>query len=320
MASLKTLAIAAGAGLASALLFAVFARGGALAIFVMVAAPLPVMIAALGFAQATGLMAAAVASCVVAVLLGPLPGVFFGVLIAFPAWWLAYLVLLARPNPTVALPSGAPALVWYPLGRVVTLGALLMAAVVLALGTATVLHYGGYAATVRAVTAHLKAALADVEAERPMADQAGTVASLMPPIMAGLTFFMLMLDLWLAGRVVQGSGLLSRPWPALPENLRLPRTAAVLLILAGVVAALGGVVGVASGVVAAPLSVAFMLQGLAAAHALTRGLAARRLILCAVYFVVLSLVPSALALAVLGLVDCLLPLRRREAVTPSPSK
>jgi hypothetical protein len=317
MASFRTLAIAAGAGLASALLFAASARGGPAALLVIAATPLPVMIAALGFSQSSGLVAAAVASAVVAVLLGPLAGAFFGVLITFPAWWLAYLVLLARPAASPA--AGPPTLVWYPVGRIVVWGALLMAAVVLAFGAATLLHYGGYHATVAALAAHLKAALADVEAERSLADQAGIAASLMPPILAGLLFFMLMVDLWLAGRVVQGSGLLTRPWPALPENLRLPRAAAILLIAAAVAGLVGGVVGVASGVVAAPLGVAFMLQGLAAAHALTRGLAARRLILCAVYFVVLSLVPSAMALAVLGLVDCLLPLRRREVATSSPN-
>lgn len=317
MASLRTLAIAAGAGLASALLFAAFAKGGALAVLAMVAAPLPVMIAALGFTQSSGLIAAAIASCVAAVLLGPITGVLFGLLIAFPAWWLAYLLLLARPAP--AAPAAAPVLVWYPLGRVVTLGALLMAAVVLAFGAATVLRYGGYDATVAALTAHIKAELATVEAQGALADQASLAAGVMPSILAGMTFFVLMLDLWLAARVVQGSGLLTRPWPALPENLRLPRGAAVALIGALLAILVGGLVGVASGVVAAPLGVAFMLQGLAAAHALTRGLAARRLILCVVYFVVLSLVPSALALTVLGLVDCLLPLRRREAATPSPS-
>jgi hypothetical protein len=64
-----------------------------------------------------------------------------------------------------------------------------------------------------------------------------------------------------------------------------------------------------------------MLQGLGAAHALTRGLAARRLILFAIYFITLSVIPSLLALAVLGVIDCLLPLRQKHRPsTPSPTK
>ncbi len=317
MASLKTLGIAIGAGLASALLFAASAKGGALALVIACVTPLPIMIAALGFAQATGLMAAAVSSLVVGALLGLLPGVFFGVLIGFPAWWLAYLSLLARP--VVRTAPGGSGLAWYPVGGVVAWAALLAAAIVLAFGAATVWHYGGYQQTITSLSADIRAALAAAEAERSIADPAGIVVRLMPPLLAGFTFLALSVNLWLAARVVQGSGLLSRPWPSLPENLRLQRVAAFVLVGAGLVAFFGGIVGVASGVIVVPLSLAFVLQGLGAAHALTRGLAARRLILTVIYFVTLSLTPSLLALVVLGVVDCLTPLRRQQALPPSPS-
>lgn len=315
MASLRTLGIAAGAGLASALLFAASAKGGALALVIAAVTPLPVMIAALGFAQATGLVAAAVASLVTAALLGPLSGALFGVLIAFPAWWLAYLSLLARPAPP-GTPATVP-LAWYPIGRVAAWAALLTAALFLAFGAATLLHYGGYGKALTSIAAEMRAAMIVTEAERSFADQAGLMVRLVPLVLAGLTFLALTVNLWLAARVVQGSGLLARPWPPLPENLRLPRPTASILIAAGVASFVGGPVGVAAGIVFAPLSLAFVMQGLGTAHALTRGLAARRAILCGIYLVTLSLAPSLLALLVLGLVDCLTPLRRPRAVPPS---
>lgn len=318
MASWKTFCIAIGAGLAAALLFAASAKGGALALLIVCVSPLPIMIATLGFAQSTGLVAAAVASLVVGVLLGPLPGGFFAALIAFPGWWLPYLSLLGRPAPTTGAPS-KPVMTWYPIGHVVAWTAVLTAAVFLAMGAVTVLHYGGYEKAIAALSSEMTRALAASQAASVVTDQAAIMVRLTPLVLAGVTFLALTVNLWLAARVVQGSGLLSRPWPSLPEHLRLPRGMALVLIAAGLVLFLGGVIGLASGILFTPLSLAFVLQGLGAAHALTRGLAARRFILLAVYLVSLSLTPSLLALAVLGLVDCLTPLRRRRAVPPSPS-
>lgn len=317
MASFRTLGIATGAGLAAALLFAASAKGGALALVIVCATPLPIMIATLGFAQSSGLVAAAVGSVVVGALLGPLTGGFFAALVAFPSWWLPYLSLLGRQAPVTST-TPQPAMTWYPVGHVVAWTAALTAAVFLAMGAVTVLHYGGYEKALTALASDMAKALAASEAAS-VANQAAIMVRLTPLVLAALTFLALCTNLWVAARVVQGSGLLVRPWPSLPEHLRLPRGMALLLIVAGLALFLGGVIGLASGIVFTPLSLAFMLQGLGAAHALTRGLAARRLILLAVYLVSLSLTPSLLALAVLGLVDCLTPLRRRKAVPPSPS-
>ena len=321
----RTFGIAAGAGLASALLFAASAKGAGPALVIAYVTPLPIMIAALGFGQATGLMAAGIASCAIAGVLGLLPGVFFGILLGFPSWWLAYLVLLARPVIIHAQgigPDLSAPMLWYPIGRIVVWGAGLVAAVVLALGSATVVHFGSYVSAVHALSSRLATILGGSPSDGlPIGESAAAIVQLLPSLMAGSAFLMLMVNLWLAARVVQRSGLLSRPWPPLPENLRLPRIAAACLIGCGLIATAGGATSVASGVIVAPLSVAFMLQGLGAAHALTRGLAARRLILFAIYFITLSVIPSLLALAVLGVIDCLLPLRQKHRPsTPSPTK
>ena len=63
--------------------------------------------------------------------------------------------------------------------------------------------------------------------------------------------------------------------------------------------------------VAAVIAMAFLLEGLATAHDLTRPVVVRRLLLGSLYFVMLVYPPwPLLAVAVLGCVDCLFPLRR----------
>src|SRR5215831_17052291 len=122
-----------GAGAAAAMLFASVVSGSIAAIVLFYLAPLPILIAALGFSQLAGLIAAATATAVIVVLSGV---VFIAVpVIAFGAWWLGYLALLARP----AANGGGSALEWYPVGRLVlwaaVLGTLVVAAAVPHFGT-----------------------------------------------------------------------------------------------------------------------------------------------------------------------------------------
>src|SRR5262249_37881726 len=79
-------------------------------------APLPILIAALGWSHVAGLIAAASATAVVVAL----SGVFFIAVpvIAFGAWWLGYLALLARP----ATNAGGAAPDWCPAARLVLWG------------------------------------------------------------------------------------------------------------------------------------------------------------------------------------------------------
>src|SRR5260370_23942849 len=102
-----------GAGAAAALLFASVVSGSIAAIFLFYLAPLPILIAALGWSHMAGLVAAASATAIVGVLSG---GFFVAVaVISFGAWGLGYLTLLAQP----ATNGGGPQLEWYPIGRLV---------------------------------------------------------------------------------------------------------------------------------------------------------------------------------------------------------
>src|SRR5215470_12034081 len=113
--------IGIGAGAAAALLFASVISG----------APLPIMIAGLGWSHWAALIAASVGSISLGLALGTV--FFFGFLAdaGIPAWWLGYLVMLARPLTAADNGHEQQPLEWYPIGRIVMWAAILAAMVVI---------------------------------------------------------------------------------------------------------------------------------------------------------------------------------------------
>src|ERR1019366_3166934 len=121
MIAVVLIAIAAGA--ASALMFASIVSGALISLLLFYLAPLPLMVAALGW----GPLAATIGGIAAASGLGAIFGlpycIAFVVTVALPAWWLGHLGLLGRPldHDTTAGNGGtpvAPVLEWYPVGRV----------------------------------------------------------------------------------------------------------------------------------------------------------------------------------------------------------
>jgi hypothetical protein len=290
-----------GAGAAAALLFASVVSGSLAAVFLFYLAPLPIMIAALRWSHIAGLIAAASATAAVAVL----SGVFFVAVpvIAFGAWWLGYLALLARP----AVNGGGGALEWYPVGRLVlwaaVLGTLIVAAAVPNFGTDQ---------------ESLQAALRKTY-ERILRDQAliDVLVVAVPPAAAVFSTVTNVFNLWLAARAVKISGRLKRPWPDLAA-LTLPPSSSALLAAAIAGSFLPDLPGVLAGVLAASLLMAFAILGFAVLHAITRGMRARIVMLTALYAAAIVLGWPVLAMAVLGLAEILLNIRSRVARKRGP--
>jgi hypothetical protein len=290
-----------GAGAAAALLFASVVSESLAAVFLFYLAPLPIMIAALGWSHIAGLIAAASATAAVAVL----SGVFFVAVpvIAFGAWWLGYLALLARP----AVNGGGGALEWYPVGRLVlwaaVLGTLIVAAAVPNFGTDQ---------------ESLQAALRKTY-ERILRDQAliDVLVVAVPPAAAVFSTVTNVFNLWLAARAVKISGRLKRPWPDLTA-LTLPPSSSALLAAAIAGSFLPDLAGVLAGVLAASLLMAFAILGFAVLHAITRGMRARIVMLTALYAAAIVLGWPVLAMAVLGLAEILLNIRSRVARKRGP--
>ncbi|MGI8525092.1 MAG: hypothetical protein ACR2K5_02780, partial [Pseudolabrys sp.] len=103
--------IGIGAGAVAALLFASIATGSLLSIFLFYLAPLPIMIAVLGWTHWAGVIAVLGAAMALASMFGSVFLLAFAASTGLPAWWLGYLTMLARP----ATPDAAPTtLEWYP--------------------------------------------------------------------------------------------------------------------------------------------------------------------------------------------------------------
>ena len=290
-----------GAGAAAALLFASVVSGSLAAVFLFYLAPLPIMIAALGWSHMAGLIAAASATALVAIL----SGVFLIAVpvIAFGAWWLGYLALLARP----ATNGGGGALEWYPVGRLVlwaaVIGTLIVAAAVPNFGTDQ---------------ESLQVALRKTY-ERILRDPAliDVLVVAVPPAAAVFSTITNVFNLWLAARVVKISGRLKRPWPDLAA-LALPASSSALLAAAIAGSFLPDLPGLLSGVFAASLLMAFAILGFAVLHAITRGMRARIVMLTGLYAAAMVLGWPVLAMAFVGLAEAILNIRSRVARKRGP--
>ncbi len=305
---IKLLGIALGAGVTSAVLFAVARTGSPAALVLAYLAPLPIMIAGLGFTHAVGGAAALIGGGAIGIAMGPVAGLLFLAALGLPAWHLSRLSLLGRPADARA--AVAPEAGWYPVPKLLLNLAAVAAAPVLAIGAALVWKIGGYERTVSLLATRLATLLSreSIPETLPFAD----LVRIAPVAMAASSVSMLAVNLWLAARSVQLSSLLIRPWPNLPDALRLPRPAVAVFAAFGAASLLPDPYGVAAAVLAAALGILFVFEGLAAAHVLTRGLSARIVTLTAIYLATALLMPwPLLALALLGCIDCLVPGLRR---------
>jgi len=290
-----------GAGAAASLLFASVASGSLAAIVLFYLAPLPILIAALGWSHWAGLIAATVVALVIGFLSGfSFMSVF---VITFGAWWLGYLALLARP----ATNGGGEALEWYPVGRLVVWAAILGSLVV----AAAIPNFGTDLAS-------LEAGLRRIYG-RILPDQSMVEALIwaVPPAAAIFSTVISVINLYLAARAVKVSGRLTRPWPDLPA-LTLPGSALGCLLAAVAGTVLPDLLGVFSRILAGGLLMAFALLGYAVLHAITRGMPSRFFLLAGVYVASFVIVWLLLAVALLGAAEVLFSLRARVAHKRGP--
>lgn len=313
--------IGIGAGAAAALLFASIASGSLLSIFLFYLAPLPIMIAVLGWTHWAGAIAAVGAAAALASMFGSVFLLAFTASTALPAWWLGYLAMLARAPAPNTTPGAAPAaLEWYPPGRLVLWASALATAVVIV----AIFNFGTDMESYRAGINDALDRLIQVQNADGTVQPRGAQSPLfnflvaaIPPAAAVLATITNVVNLWLAGRIVKFSGLLRRPWPDLPA-MSFPRIAAAALAAAVVVCFIGGIFGTVGSAVAAAVLMAFGVLGFAVLHTLTRGMNGRTFSLGGVYAAVIVFGWPVLALCLLGLAETLFGVRSRFAQRRGP--
>jgi hypothetical protein len=301
------ISIALAAGLASALMFASITSGAPISLLLINLAPLPLMVVGVVWGPLSAAVGGIVATTVIAALFGlPYSGMF-AVVNALPAWWLAHLVLLARPLPKdAAVPHPDDTLEWYPVGGIL-LWIVVFATIITAI---TLLMMGTDAAAIQNT---LRRGWDDLLASAGLALSDSTLDALVmiAPIGAEMAAVaMLTLNLWLAAKIAATSGRLHRPWPDL-KNTALPTMTIAALFAAIVCCFSGGLPGILAQVVTAGLSIAYAVTGFAVLHTLTLAMKSRALWLGCAYAVVAGFAWALLAVALLGLADAVFGLRER---------
>lgn len=312
--------IGIGAGAAAALLFASVTSGVWLSIPLFYLAPLPIMIAGLGWSHWVAVIAALAGALGLGAVFGTVFLFAFAAGAGIPAWWLGYLAMLARPV-TAGNGSGdsAASYEWYPPGRLVIWAAALGALVVIV----AIPNFGVDADSFRAGLRGALNSILGVNSGTPTKAGGGTerlieiLVNAIPPAAAVLATVTNLLNLWLAARVVKFSGRLARPWPQL-SSMSFPPLVAAALAVAIALSFLDGMLGIVGGIGAASLLLAYGVLGFAVLHAITQGMSARPFVLSITYAGVLLLGWPMLALCVLGLVDTTIGLRARISAKRGP--
>src|SRR5436190_1348052 len=298
---LQVIFIGLAAGVAAALLFASVSSGALAAVFLFYLAPLPILIAALGWSHVAGLIAAASATAIVAIFSGAF--LVAVAVISFGAWWLGYLSLLARPMSN----GGGAALQWYPIGRLVLWAGVIGTVVVLA----AIPNFG---TDQESLQAGLRKTSGRIVRDQSTIELLVVAVPLAAAMFSTLTN---LLNLWLAARVVKISGRLARPWTDL-SALTIPRAAPVLLAITMAASLLPNLLGTVSGAGAASLVMVYAVLGLAVLHSITRGMGHRALALTGVYAAALVLAWPLLLISPVGLAETVFNIRVRIARRRGP--
>lgn len=315
------LAIAVAAGCASGLMFASIISGALISLLLFYLAPLPLMVAALGWGPASALIGAVAAGAGLGAAFGFTYFVAFIVTVGLPAFWLGHLTLLAKPAMIAAdglngSAAPVPVLEWYPPGRL-----LLWVCVFASLITMSALFTLGTDA--ESITAALRRGLARIIGARDGAPNTDSdraldmVAQVAPAAATLVAMLTLTLNLWLSGRIVAMSGRLRRPWPDL-SSIELPHLAILALAIALALSFASGLIAMLAQIASSALLVAYMFVGFAVLHVAAQASSGRWWWLMAAYGAVLIFGWPSLVVAMLGLLDGAFGLRRRFSNRAKP--
>jgi hypothetical protein len=311
---IANIAIAIAAGCASALMYASVISRVRVSLALLYLAPLPLMVASIGWGPLAGAIGGIAAACGIALLFGLPYAISYVLMAALPAWWLGHLIMLGRPVANAA-PAGngaapaAPAMEWYPTGRLLLwiagFGFITTLAALLPLGT----DAAEVAATMReGLLAALKAR--GLEASADMARVVNLLVAAVPAFMVMGIMKMLIVNLWLAGKIAATSGRLNRSWPDI-RGTTLPPMTMVALCVALAFSFSGGLLALVAQIASSALLMAYALTGFAVLHTLTLAAPGRAVWLGITYVVMLTLLWPIIVMVVLGLADAIFGFRER---------
>ncbi|SOC39792.1 hypothetical protein SAMN05892877_106195 [Rhizobium subbaraonis] len=317
MQNLNWTSIATGlvAGVTAALLSLSANVQSTLAIFFFAGSALPILIAGLGWGNASALTAVIAGGAVAAAMASSHFALLIVIITLIPAGWLSNLANLARPATEIGGPEDA--LAWYPLSNIVTHLAVMVTLGMIAVGM--IIGYSGELAS-QMVDLMLMA----LKEQEPLYNpDPATIAQMkaifglaLPLVQGALWVILLFAAFYIASAIVRLSGKGLRPREDMPTSLRMHRNA-IFIFLAGLVLCfLGGTPAIIGALVCGTFGAGFVLSGFAILHQRTRGKAWRLAALWLAYASVVLFALPVLFILILGLTDT----RRTIALTPAADK
>jgi Predicted membrane protein (DUF2232) len=300
---LGSAAVAVACGLAAACLYLAVVLSSPGAMILVYMTQLPLFLAGLWLGAGAAALAGLAASLVLLAASDVLAAAIFAALNAVPVVLLVRQALLARRREDGAL-------MWYPPGL---LTAWLTGLALVGIAGAFALLGGpdGLQTALQGVVGHALDRLAGQSL--PQRDEiAGTLAMVIPGVVAASWMVMALINGALAQGVLARFGANWRPSPDLAA-LGLPLWIPIALVLAMAAIAIGGPVRFVGINIAIALSVPLCLAGLAVMHAAARRLAHPAMALVVFYTLAGLFGWPLVAIAVLGLFENWLGLRRRLA-------
>ncbi len=298
-------------GVAAAVIFAVVVRGGLGGILLAHLAPLTIMIVGLAFGLIHGATSAILASVILSLWLNPVIGMAYALLIAAPAWTAVYAASGAPRGGRDLLTSNLPG--WAALAPAV----FLATAIIFWLIVASVI-FGSLDEALNPIRARAFILLDLMVKERDLGDKidpttlSASVARAVPAFLAGYGLLIHVVNLWLAARIAQASKLLSRPWPDIAKEFRVPKAVGGLFLGGIALSFFDGPAGPIGMVLATTTGLLLAFQGLAVAHIFLRGSRSSALVLAIIYFTLGFLGWPILIFAALGLADLIFNYRARK--------
>lgn len=306
----QTILISIGAGLLSALLFGSVLAGAFAALLLPLFAQLPLQIASLTFGPRSGVIAALAAAIAIVVAAGLIEiSVPYALNVAVPAVIASYLVALRNTDLEEANIAA-----WFPMGRVLSTVAVTSVVCVILIG----LHIGFNPQTAasaiqpQAEAMLLGAINAGQITPDIIRDAVSIFVAVLPFVAASALVLITALNLALAIRVARRYGAFKRPATSI-ATLEFPKLMYVTALFAIAVIWISGEATPILAVVAGASVSLVVIAGFAALHALTQKMAARGIVLIAVYGSIVFFGFPILLILALGWLDGFFNLRGRFA-------
>jgi uncharacterized protein YybS (DUF2232 family) len=298
--------LAIGAGLTAAILFAAWRSGSFLALALTPFASLPLLVAGLSLGVSAAVIAAVAATIAVLLVGGMALAIIFAVINAAPVVFLARQALLQRRGSNQQTE-------WYPPGMLVMWLAGIATAGFIALLIANIDADGGLEAQLRTSMADALKQMAPPDAPEGANEAvANMFARFVPGVFAVAWMQMIALNAVLAQAILAFAKQNLRPSPRMAD-IELPAWLPVGAAIVAVGAFMPGFSGFVGANLLLVVLATFVFAGLAVIHAFAAGWNNSRLWLTLVYIATLGFTGPAVLVALLGVADTSLNLRRRIA-------